>query len=87
MPDLLTIPESEAESYSVQEPNYFTEEEDFSVETTAEEVIPSISFSIDDEWDMQMTQDATTGKMDNLAAKAIAEFLSGEASAFPPDDE
>ena len=88
MTELLTISESEADRYSQPEYKYSVEsKEDGEEVQAASDVYSRISFSVDDDWDVQVSEDAEAGRLDYLAAEAIAEFRSGGTTDFPPDDE
>ena len=82
MSDLLTIEESAADTqkYCVES------EEDVAFASSYEGSSVAVVY-LDDEWDEQMRVDAEMGRLENLAAAARAEFISGGTSPFPPDDE
>ena len=37
----------------------------------------------DDEWDRQFERDVASGKLDNIAAQALAEHRAGKSKPFP----
>jgi hypothetical protein len=39
----------------------------------------------DEEWDVQFEKDVKAGKLDRIAAQAIAEHRAGRSTSFPPD--
>jgi hypothetical protein len=39
----------------------------------------------DDEWDKQVEEDASAGRLDHLAQEALAEYRAGRSTPFPPD--
>ena len=42
---------------------------------------------IEDDWDRQFANDATTGKLDAAAQEALAEHRAGRSEPFPPDEK
>ncbi len=46
-----------------------------------------IQHRFDDEWDMQFTDDALSGRLDHLAEAAIAEHRAGRSTVFPPNEK
>jgi len=47
----------------------------------------SIQRRFNEEWDAQIQRDAATGKLDSLAAQAIADHRAGLSKPFPADAE
>jgi hypothetical protein len=41
----------------------------------------------DSEWDAQFERDVTAGKLDKIAAQAIAEHRAGKSKPYPADAE
>ena len=46
-----------------------------------------ISQRFSDAWDRQIEQDIVAGKLDDLAAEAIAEHRAGQSLSLPADEE
>ena len=46
-----------------------------------------ISAHFSDAWDRQIEQDIVAGKLDDLAAEAIAEHRTGQSLPMPADEE
>jgi hypothetical protein len=46
-----------------------------------------IQHRFDQEWDIQFERDVKNGRLDKLAAAAIAEHRAGNSKPFPPDAE
>ncbi|MBL67643.1 MAG: hypothetical protein CMO74_04190 [Verrucomicrobiales bacterium] len=42
---------------------------------------------IEDDWDRQFANDATSGKLDATAQEALAEHRAGRSEPFPPDEK
>ena len=47
----------------------------------------SIQRRFDQEWDSQFERDVTSGRLDKIAAQAIAEHRAGASKPFPADAE
>ena len=47
----------------------------------------TIQRRFDSEWDAQFERDVTAGKLDKIAAQAIAEHRAGKSKSFPADAE
>jgi hypothetical protein len=41
----------------------------------------------EDEWDKEIAEDARAGRLDKLAAEALAEHRAGRTTPFPPDEK
>jgi hypothetical protein len=46
-----------------------------------------IQHRYDDEWDKEINDDILSGKLDDLADMALAEYRAGNSKPFPPDEE
>ena len=46
-----------------------------------------ISSKLSQEWDNEIEEDISAGRLNSLAHQAIAEFRSGQTTPFPPREE
>jgi hypothetical protein len=41
----------------------------------------------DDEWDKQLAEDVSSGRLDAVAREALAEYRAGRSKPFPPNEK